>query len=117
MVHIACLANRELDSQKQVLRSARPGDANDIVTLNLQSVAVTSPMDEQRFLYLLELSSLCIVAEREEGVVGFVLAMRSGAAYDNGNFQWFAERLKSFLYGSRELESGKIASMQERLLS
>ena len=83
------------------LRGAGPGDTGAIVALNEEVVAVTSPMDAARFGELRALASDCIVAEDEGTVVGFVLAMRQGAAYDNGNFDWFSARLDKFVYIDR----------------
>lgn len=74
---------------------------DDIVALNDKFVAVTSPMDAARFQHLFDVSSLCIVAENDGKVVGFVLAMTRGDAYENGNFQWFDERLNRYVYIDR----------------
>ena len=48
---------------------------DDIVALNKTFVAVTSPMDASRFKHLFDISSLCLVAENEGKIVGFVLTM------------------------------------------
>ena len=58
-------------------------------------------MDAARFTSLHALSSACIVVERNQEVLGFVLAMRNGAAYDNANFSWFSDRLNRFVYVDR----------------
>ena len=83
------------------LRDASLKDAAGILALNEESVAVTSPMDAARFKELFALSSHCIVAEKESAVMGFVLAMQKHAAYDNGNYDWFATRLNNFVYIDR----------------
>lgn len=93
--------NREPDLDEILLRSAGPGDTAAIVALNAAVVAVTSPMDDARFQALLAVSSFCTVAERGGTVIGFILAMQNGAPYDNGNFQWFADRLNRFVYIDR----------------
>ena len=82
-------------------RAPDPEDTETIVALNEAVVAVTSPMDEARFQYLLEISDFCIVAEEEGAVIGFVLAMQNGAAYENANYEWFSERLNKFVYIDR----------------
>jgi len=82
----------------------RPGNFDDsaaILALNHTVVAVTSPMDDARFATLLALGMWCTVAERDGAVIGFILAMQQGAAYDNANFAWFAERLDRFVYIDR----------------
>lgn len=83
------------------IREVTPHDASTLVYLNDQSVAVTSPMDESRFHELLAISCLCGVAELDGQIAGFVLVMRHGANYNNGNFQWFSERLDEFVYVDR----------------
>lgn len=83
------------------LRAPVPEDTPTIVALNEAVVAVTSPMDAARFLYLLEVSDFCIVAEEDGAVIGFVIAMQNGAAYENANFEWFSERLNRFVYIDR----------------
>ncbi|QDS86159.1 Acetyltransferase (GNAT) family protein [Rosistilla ulvae] len=86
---------------RPILREMTSDDAAHVIALNEAVVAVTSPMDLQRFAELYELSSLHLVAEVNREVVGFVLAMTDACAYDNGNYQWFAQRLKNFLYVDR----------------
>ena len=76
-------------------------DAGQISALNDVFVAVTSPMNEARFLHLLALSGYCVVAEVDSTVVGFVIAMRSGAPYDNDNYRWFDTRLSEMVYVDR----------------
>ena len=83
------------------LRPAIAADTDAIVALNLAVVAVTSPMDAARFQALHAVCSFCTVAERDGRVVGFLLAMQNGAAYDNGNFAWFSQRLNRFVYIDR----------------
>ena len=83
------------------LRDAKPEDIPSIVTLNKEIVAVTSPMDSDRFEELWRLSSHCVVAEKDGAVIGFVLAMQKGAAYENGNYNWFSDRLNNFVYVDR----------------
>ncbi len=83
------------------LRPATSGDAAAIVALNAAVEAVTSPMDEADFAALLAVSGLCTVVARGDDVLGFILAMEQGAAYANGNFQWFSDRLNRFIYIDR----------------
>jgi predicted GNAT superfamily acetyltransferase len=83
------------------LRAATPGDIDAIVALNAAVVDVTSPMDAERCAALMALADPCIVAEEEGAVIGFALAMQSGAAYENANFAWFSARLRNFVYIDR----------------
>ena len=83
------------------IRSANPADAVQIADLNDVFVSVTSPMDAQRFLELFELCSYCLVVHDGEQLLGFVIAMRDGAPYDNGNYQWFEARVRDMVYVER----------------
>lgn len=83
------------------LRDATLEDAEAIVALNADVVELTSPMDDGRFGELYRLRSDCIAAEKDGAVIGFVLAMRQGAAYVNDNFNWFSGRLNKFVYIDR----------------
>ena len=84
-----------------IIRHARAEDADVIAALNEVFVSVTSPMDSERFLELLTLSSFCLVAENSDGLLGFVIAMKNGAPYDNGNYQWFESRVPGMVYVDR----------------
>ncbi len=91
------------------LRPATIKDAKTILALNDAAVDATSPMDLNRFENLFEISHHCIVAERDSKILGFILAMKEGAPYENQNFKWFSERLKNFVYIDRIVidESGR----------
>ena len=84
-----------------IIRHANVDDADAIAALNEVFVSVTSPMDSERFLELFALSSFCLVAENATGLLGFVIAMRNGAPYDNGNYQWFEARVPDMIYVDR----------------
>lgn len=83
------------------LRDATIEDSDAIVRLNDMSVAVTSPMDSDRYRELLAISDLASVVEFEGEVAAFLLTIREGRPYDNGNYHWFSHRLNSFLYIDR----------------
>ena len=83
------------------LRDATIEDSDAIVRLNDLSVAVTSPMDADRYRELLAISDLASVVELEGEVAAFLLTIGEGRPYDNGNYHWFSRRLKSFLYIDR----------------
>ena len=83
------------------IRSANPTDASQIAELNEVFVSVTSPMDAQRFLELFDLCSYCLVVDVGERLLGFVIAMRNAAPYDNSNYQWFEKRVRNMVYVDR----------------
>ena len=84
-----------------IIRHATVDDAAIIAQLNEAFVSVTSPMDTERFLSLYELSSFCLVAETTDSVIGFVIAMKNGALYENGNYQWFEAQVADMVYVDR----------------
>jgi predicted GNAT superfamily acetyltransferase len=84
-----------------IVRHATADDANTITALNEVFVSVTSPMDGERFRELFELSRFCLVAEAPNEVLGFVMAMKNGAPYDNGNYKWFDDRVSDMVYVDR----------------
>ncbi|PHQ34004.1 GNAT family N-acetyltransferase [Rhodopirellula bahusiensis] len=89
------------------IRTMRLADCAAVVELNEAVVSVTSSMDSVRFAELFELSEIELIVELEGSVVGFLLAMVEGCGYDNGNYAWFEERLRNFLYIDRVVVSGE----------
>jgi len=83
------------------LREYEAGDAAAVLQLNAESVAVLSPMDEDRLRLLAGMSSFHLVAVGPAGVIGFMLAFTDGSDYDSANYGWFACRFKRFLYLDR----------------
>jgi len=76
-------------------------DFASIVSLNDAEVQQTSPMDLGRLRLLVAMASYCKVAVVEGQVAAFVIALREGASYENGNYTWFAARFPRFLYVDR----------------
>lgn len=99
------------------LRPATDADIPAMVKLNAAVVDVTSPMDDARCKALMTVASWSLVVERDHEVVGFVLAMRDGAAYENGNFAWFSARMHHFVYIDRVVigEDGRGQGLGGRL--
>jgi predicted GNAT superfamily acetyltransferase len=89
------------ESGSAAIRDAMPGDHAAILALNHADVAYTSPMDAARLVALDALSCYHRVVCVADEVAGFLLAMRSGAPYENDNFAWFASRYPSFVYVDR----------------
>lgn len=87
------------------IRDAVANDYQTICTLNLAEVQYTSPMDAARLVTLANLSCYFKVACIDGAVSAFILAMGSGASYDNENFSWFARRYARFIYVDRVVVS------------
>jgi uncharacterized protein len=88
-----------------VIRDATPDDFAIILAVNLVDVAHTSPMDLARLVALDGLSCYHRVACMDGPVAGFLLAIRSGAPYENDNFAWFTRKYQSFVYVDRVVVS------------
>lgn len=84
-----------------LVRDATETDFDRIVALNDAVVRETSAMDAARLRQLHALAFHHRVAVVDGEVVGFLLAMRDGAAYVNDNFGWFAARHPRFVYVDR----------------
>ncbi len=87
------------------IRTADPTDFETICALNLAEVRHTSAMDVARLTALHALSCYHQVATREGVTLAFVLAMCSGAPYENENFEWFSKRYPRFVYVDRVVVS------------
>ncbi|MGH8029959.1 MAG: GNAT family N-acetyltransferase [Arenimonas sp.] len=83
------------------LRDYRPADADAVLALNAGSVAVLSPLDPVRLNALAVQAALFRVVIVDDALVGFLLALREGSAYDSPNYRWFAARYPRFLYIDR----------------
>ncbi|REL25670.1 GNAT family N-acetyltransferase [Thalassotalea euphylliae] len=84
-----------------IIRPATAADADVVLSLNLASVAVLSPMDSARLELLTTTSELFWIAELDGQVAAFLLAFTDGKCYDSINYRWFAQRFKDFLYIDR----------------
>lgn len=83
------------------IQDATQDDYPVILALNLAEVAHTSPMDSALLAILDDLSCYHRVACIDGRVAGFLLAVRSGAPYENDNFAWFSRKYPSFVYVDR----------------
>jgi len=83
------------------IRDATQDDYRVILELNQAFVVHTSPMDLARLSALAGLSCYHRVACMDGQVAGFLLAIRSGARYENDNFAWFSRKYPSFVYVDR----------------
>jgi predicted GNAT superfamily acetyltransferase len=87
--------------QGVVIRDTAPSDFEAICALNLAEVRHTSSMDMARLATLDHLSSYHKVGCVDGSVAAFLLAMCSGAPYENDNFEWFARKYARFIYVDR----------------
>ena len=86
---------------KGTIRDVTTDDYETILALNSSEVGHTSAMDAARLAMLDGLSCYHRVVQVDAWVAGFLLAMRSGAVYENENFAWFSRRFGQFVYVDR----------------
>lgn len=48
-----------------------------------------------------------LVAEVDGEIAGFLLGLSEGAAYENGNYEWFSKRYDNFVYIDRVVVDGR----------
>ena len=94
------------------IRDAVESDFESILRLNDAEVRQTSAMDADRLRALDRLSAFHKVAVIEGRVAAFILAIRSGAPYENDNFAWFASRLVDFLYVDRIVVGAEFSGLK-----
>ena len=91
------------------IRNSVDADDTAIVRLNEAEVQQTSPMDLERLHWLVGLSTYSKVFTVGDEVAAFLIAMEDGAAYENDNFGFFAERFGRFLYVDRIVVDARFA--------
>jgi len=98
--------------QSVAIRDAAASDYETICALNLAEVQHTSPMDAVRLATLVNLSCYFKVACVDGSVSAFLLAMCSGAPYENDNFSWFARQYTRFIYVDRVVVSSAFRGLR-----
>jgi uncharacterized protein len=81
-----------------MIRGLGPGDADWVIELNAAHETETSPLDEERFQYMLT-QSLVGWAHGDDDA--FMLVFDQDSKYDSPNFLWFKECYPSFAYIDR----------------
>lgn len=85
-----------------VVRPAEPGDFDEILRLNEESVHFLSPLTREKLEHLHDEAETHKVIVGSDGkVYAFCLTFREGADYDSVNYRWFSDRYKNFLYVDR----------------
>jgi predicted GNAT superfamily acetyltransferase len=83
------------------LREPARADWSRLLELNEASVSELSELDEARLELVLSFAHRSLVAEHDDEVVGFAIAMAPGAPYDSDNYRWFSTHFEQFLYLDR----------------
>ncbi|WP_051298962.1 GNAT family N-acetyltransferase [Arthrobacter castelli] len=96
-------------SGKIVLRELADTDIRAVSEINNSVVPAVPYTDERGIADLIQVSGLSLVAVPEDEtsrVVGFVLGVPAGAAYDSENFRWFEQRGEPHFYVDRIVVAG-----------
>lgn len=87
-----------------LIRPLEPADIDQVSAINEAGVPGVTPADVQEVTRLVELSEFSVVAvdEADDAIVlGFLIVMAPGVAYESENYRWFSERGTDFLYIDR----------------
>lgn len=87
-----------------VLRPLEDTDIPAVAAINNSAIPAVPFTDEHGIAELVRVSELSLVAVPEgepATVVGFVLGVPAGAAYDSENFRWFEQRGEPHFYVDR----------------
>lgn len=95
-----------------MIRNAEVKDFESICALNFAEVQHTSPMDAALLEKLHRSSCYHKVACMNGKVAAFLLALGSGASYENDNFEWFSRKFTRFVYVDRIVVSADFRGLR-----
>jgi uncharacterized protein len=84
-----------------VIRPLTPDDLDTALAVNQGCVPEVGPLDAPGLALLVEWSPFSRVVEEHGVVVGLLIGLSSGVAYDSPNYRWFAGRHDRFAYVDR----------------
>lgn len=86
------------------IRPIESADVEHVSAINEAGVPGVTPADAIEIARLVKLSEFSVVAvdDADDSVVlGFLIVLAPGAAYESENYRWFSERGTDFLYVDR----------------
>ena len=83
------------------IRQFLPGDLNALLPMNNAAVPAVNGLSAEELLDLVNSALVCLVAEREGTIAGFLVCLGDGATYDSRNYRWLSERLTNIAYTDR----------------
>lgn len=83
------------------IRPIEDRDLDQVLELNQASRPALGDLDMERLRGLVALCAFALVAEEEERVAGFVLALEPGQPYDSLNYRWLEQRFDDHVYVDR----------------
>ncbi len=83
------------------IRDVREHELDSILALNNTAGTGILPIDAAKLSRLYNSAEYFRIAEREGHLAGFLIAFGAHAAHESGNFAWFGQRYRDFLYIDR----------------
>jgi uncharacterized protein len=83
------------------IRDVREHDLDAVLALNNEAGTGILATDLDRLRRLYEIAHYFRVAEQDDRILGFLIAMRQDADYASPNFRWFQAHYESFVYIDR----------------
>lgn len=84
-----------------IIRELRLGDLDVVWSINQANVPAVGEETREDLAKIHEQSTIALVAEVSNQVVGFCMVLLPGAEYGSPNYEFFCERLDDFIYLDR----------------
>jgi predicted GNAT superfamily acetyltransferase len=84
-----------------IIRELRLGDLDVVWSINQENVPAVGEETREDLAKIHEQSTIALVAEVSNQVVGFCMVLLPGAEYGSPNYEFFCERLDDFIYLDR----------------
>ena len=84
-----------------LIRPAVKSDLKTLLQLNNAAVPAVNDLTTSELADLIASAAVCLVAEQNGRIDGFLLCLREGSAYDSRNYQWLSRERKHFAYTDR----------------
>ncbi|MEO1091790.1 MAG: GNAT family N-acetyltransferase [Pseudomonadota bacterium] len=89
------------------IRSLQPEDMRAVLAMNAASTPAVGELEAVDLDQLVDVADLARVAVRADAVLGTVVALLPGRAYDSPNYRWFDNSGVAFLYVDRVIVAGE----------
>ena len=84
-----------------IIRQLREADLDAVWSINQENVPAVGEETRDDLAKIHEQSTIALVAEVSNQVVGFCMVLLPGAEYGSPNYEFFCERLDDFIYLDR----------------
>ncbi len=84
-----------------MIRDVQEHELDAILAMNNAAGSGILPMNKTQIQYFWQHADYFRVAESDNCLVGFLIALNQNATYDSSNFHWFKQRYSQFIYVDR----------------